>query len=126
MKYLICIGIVLNGYFIFYFNSGGGTFDVSILTLYKGNFQVEAVDGDAHLGGEDFDIRLVNHFVEEFQKEHNKDLRSNVNAMSRLRKECEDIKKTLSSSFHAQVYLECVLDCTLDSSISRAQFEELW
>lgn len=96
-------------------NSGGGTFDVSILTLYKGNFDVKAVDGDSHLGGEDFDNRLVNYFVQEFEKEHQKDLRSNEKAMNRLRKECEEAKKTLSTAFNASIYLESLLDSTLDS-----------
>lgn len=82
----------IDKYFISNFDSGGGTFDVSILTYFEGNFDVNAVDGDEHLGGQDFDNRLVNHFVQEFKQEHKKDLRCNPNAMNRLRKECEDVK----------------------------------
>ncbi|XP_055296740.1 heat shock 70 kDa protein 1-like [Sitodiplosis mosellana] len=87
---------------ILIFDLGGGTFDVSILTVYEGNFEVEAVDGDSHLGGEDFDNLLVNEFVEEFQKQLNENLRSDEKAMNRLRKECEEAKKTLSTAFNAQ------------------------
>lgn len=94
------------------------------MTLYDGNFDVEAVDGDSHLGGEDFDSRLVNHFVQELQKEHNKDLRSNERAMQHLRKECEEVKKTLSSAFESSTYLEFP-DYTLDTSISRSQFDKM-
>lgn len=112
------------GYFIFYFDSGGGTFDVSILTLDNGIFDVEAVGGDSHLGGEDFDNRLVNHFVQEFEKEHKIDLRSNDKAMQRLRKDCEEVKKTLSSALESKIYFEAS-ECALDTSISRPQFEEL-
>lgn len=98
---------------------------MSILTVYESNFDVNAVDGDAHLGGEDFNNRLVGHFVQKFLTEDNVDLRSNDKAMNRLRKECEKAKRTLSSASKALVYLEHTPDSTLEASILRTQFEEL-
>merc|ERR1711980_74577 len=74
------------------FDLGGGTFDVSILTLSEGIFEVKATAGDTHLGGEDFDNRLVNHFVNEFKRKNKKDLSTNKRAMRRLRTACEKAK----------------------------------
>ncbi len=72
------------------FDLGGGTFDVSILTIAEGSiFEVRSTAGDTHLGGEDFDNRLVNHFVEEFKRKHGKDLRKSPRALCRLRTACE-------------------------------------
>ncbi|OWM69547.1 probable heat shock protein ssa1 [Punica granatum] len=67
------------------FDLSGGTFDVSILTIEEGIFEVKATAGDTHLGGEDFDSRLVNHFVQEFKRKHKKDIRGNARALRRLR-----------------------------------------
>merc|ERR1711998_622819 len=80
------------------FDLGGGTFDVSLLTIEEGIFEVKATAGDTHLGGEDFDNRTVNHFVQEFKRKHKKDITSNPRAMRRLRTACERAKRTLSSS----------------------------
>jgi len=80
------------------FDLGGGTFDVSILTIEKGFFEVKSTSGDTHLGGEDFDSRMVNHFVQEFKCKHDKDISDNKRSLHRLRTECERAKRTLSSS----------------------------
>ncbi|KAL9695734.1 hypothetical protein quinque_015019 [Culex quinquefasciatus] len=80
------------------FDLGGGTFDVSILTIDEGSlFEVKSTAGDTHLGGEDFDNRLVNHFAEEFKRKHKKDMSGNVRALRRLRTACERAKRTPSS-----------------------------
>src|SRR5256885_14522271 len=71
------------------FDLGGGTFDVSLLTIEEGIFQVKATAGDTHLGGEDFDNRLVSHFAQEFKRKHKKDLSSNARALRRHRTACE-------------------------------------
>uniref|UniRef100_A0A9L0IN92 Heat shock 70 kDa protein 6 n=1 Tax=Equus asinus TaxID=9793 RepID=A0A9L0IN92_EQUAS len=83
------------------FDLGGGTFDVSVLTIDAGVFEVKATAGDTHLGGEDFDNRLVSHFMEEFRRKHGKDLSGNKRALRRLRTACERAKRTLSSSTQA-------------------------
>jgi len=80
------------------FHLGGGTFDVSILTIEKGFFEVKSTSGDTHLGGEDFDSRMVNHFVQEFKCKHDKDISDNKWSLHRLRRECERAKRTLSGS----------------------------
>lgn len=84
------------------FDLGGGTFDVSILTIEDGIFEVKSTAGDTHLGGEDFDNRMVNHFVAEFKRKHKKDLSANPRALRRLRTACERAKRTLSSSTQAR------------------------
>lgn len=81
---------------------GGGTFDVSVLTIEDGIFEVKSTAGDTHLGGEDFDNRMVNHFVTEFKRKHKKDLSTNQRALRRLRTACERAKRTLSSSSQAR------------------------
>merc|ERR1719372_31457 len=80
------------------FDLGGGTFDVSLLTIEEGIFEVKATAGDTHLGGEDFDNRMVDYFLQEFKRKHKKDLSGNPRAMRRLRTACERAKRTLSSS----------------------------
>ena len=80
------------------FDLGGGTFDVSILTIEDGIFEVKSTAGDTHLGGEDFDNRMVNHFIGEFKRKHKKDISDNKRAVRRLRTACERAKRTLSSS----------------------------
>ena len=77
------------------FDLGGGTFDVSLLTIEEDIFEVKATAGDTHLGGEDFDNRLVNHFVQEFKRKHKKDISGNARALRRLRTSCERAKRTL-------------------------------
>merc|ERR1711983_345108 len=86
---------------ILIFDLGGGTFDVSILSIEDGIFEVKATAGDTHLGGEDFDNRMVDHFVKEFQRKHKKDLTVNKRALRRLRTACERAKRTLSASAQA-------------------------
>ena len=85
------------------FDLGGGTFDVSILTIEEGIFEVKSTAGDTHLGGEDFDNRMVNHFIEEFKRKHKKDISGNKRAVRRLRTACERAKRTLSSGAQANI-----------------------
>ncbi len=87
------------------FDLGGGTFDVSILELGDGVFEVKATNGDTHLGGEDFDLRIVNHFVDEFKKEHGIDIHADKAAMQRLKEEAEKAKKELSTTEVAEINL---------------------
>ena len=82
---------------ILVFDLGGGTFDVSLLTIDNGVFEVVATAGDTHLGGEDFDQRLAEHFVKLFKKKHGKDIREDVKAMQKLKSEVEKAKRDLSS-----------------------------
>lgn len=109
------------------FDLGGGTFDVSVLTIDEGSlFEVRSTAGDTHLGGEDFDNRLVSHFTEEFKRKHRKDLRSNPRALRRLRTACERAKRTLSSSTEASIEIDALFEgIDFYSKISRARFEEL-
>ncbi|KAM9954067.1 hypothetical protein ACTFIR_009191 [Dictyostelium discoideum] len=108
------------------FDLGGGTFDVSLLSIDDGVFEVLATAGDTHLGGEDFDNRLVNHFVDEFKRKHKKDIMGNQRALRRLRTACERAKRTLSSSSQASVEIDSLYDgIDFYTSITRARFEEL-
>merc|ERR1712196_488295 len=108
------------------FDLGGGTFDVSLLTIDDGIFEVKATAGDTHLGGEDFDNRMVNHFVQEFKRKHKKDFTSNPRAMRRLRTACERAKRNLSSSANAQIEIDSLFEgVDFYSSITRARFEDL-
>ncbi|KIW01980.1 hsp72-like protein [Verruconis gallopava] len=108
------------------FDLGGGTFDVSLLTIEEGIFEVKATAGDTHLGGEDFDNRLVNHFVNEFKRKHKKDLTSNARALRRLRTACERAKRTLSSSAQTSIEIDSLYEgIDFYTSITRARFEEL-
>ncbi|XP_077307373.1 heat shock 70 kDa protein-like [Lithobates pipiens] len=111
---------------ILIFDLGGGTFDVSILTIDEGVFEVKATAGDTHLGGEDFDNRMVNHFVEEFKRKHKKDISQNKRALRRLRTACERAKRTLSSSTQASIEIDSLYEgIDFYTSITRARFEEL-
>ncbi|XP_067932561.1 heat shock protein 70 B2-like [Watersipora subatra] len=109
------------------FDLGGGTFDVSILTIAEGSmFEVRSTAGNTHLGGEDFDNRLVEHFAKEFERKHKKDLRKNARALRRLRTACERAKRTLSSSAQANVEIDSLFEgIDFYTSITRARFEEL-
>ncbi|XP_076322898.1 heat shock 70 kDa protein cognate 4 [Tachypleus tridentatus] len=108
------------------FDLGGGTFDVSILTIEDGIFEVKSTAGDTHLGGEDFDNRMVNHFVQEFKRKHKKDLTTNKRALRRLRTACERAKRTLSSSSQASIEIDSLFEgVDFYSTITRARFEEL-
>ena len=92
------------------FDLGGGTFDVSVLTIEDGIFEVKSTAGDTHLGGEDFDNRLVNHFVQEFKRKHKKDFSDNKRALRRLRTACERAKRTLSSSTQASIEIDSLFE----------------
>merc|ERR1712138_144360 len=108
------------------FDLGGGTFDVSLLTIEEGIFEVKATAGDTHLGGEDFDNRTVNHFVQEFKRKHKKDITGNPRAMRRLRTACERAKRTLSSSTQAHLEIDSLFEgIDFNSTITRARFEDL-
>ena len=111
---------------ILIFDLGGGTFDVSLLTLEEAIFEVKATAGDTHLGGEDFDNRLVNHFVQEFKRKHKKDIKDNPRSMRRLRNACERAKRTLSASTQTSIEIDSLFEgVDFFSSITRARFEEL-
>ncbi|RAL10757.1 molecular chaperone Hsp70 [Aspergillus homomorphus CBS 101889] len=108
------------------FDLGGGTFDVSLLTIEEGIFEVKATAGDTHLGGEDFDNRLVNHFSTEFKRKFKKDLTSNARALRRLRTACERAKRTLSSAAQTSIEIDSLFEgIDFYTSITRARFEEL-
>ncbi|GAV02426.1 HSP70-12 [Ramazzottius varieornatus] len=108
------------------FDLGGGTFDVSILTIEEGIFEVKSTAGDTHLGGEDFDNRMVTHFVQEFKRKHKKDISDSPRALRRLRTACERAKRTLSSSTQASIEIDSLFDgIDFYTSITRARFEEL-
>lgn len=108
------------------FDLGGGTFDVSLLSIEEGIFEVKATAGDTHLGGEDFDNRLVEHFTQEFKRKHRKDITSNQRALRRLRTACERAKRTLSSSAQAYIEIDSLFDgIDFNSTITRARFEDM-
>nr|CAD2190841.1 unnamed protein product [Meloidogyne enterolobii] len=108
------------------FDLGGGTFDVSILTIEDGIFEVKSTAGDTHLGGEDFDNRMVNHFVAEFKRKRKKDLTTNPRALRRLRTACECAKRTLSSFTQASIEIDSLYDgIDFYTNIMRSCFEEL-
>ncbi|KAG2630127.1 hypothetical protein PVAP13_3KG494700 [Panicum virgatum] len=108
------------------FDLGGGTFDVSLLTIEEGIFEVKATAGDTHLGGEDFDNRMVNHFVQEFKRKNKKDITGNPRALRRLRTACERAKRTLSSTAQTTIEIDSLYEgIDFYSTITRARFEEL-
>ncbi|KAH7437995.1 hypothetical protein KP509_05G100300 [Ceratopteris richardii] len=111
------------------FDLGGGTFDVSVLTIAiseEAIFEVKATAGDTHLGGEDFDNRMVNHFVQEFKRKYKKDITGNARALRRLRTSCERAKRTLSSAAQTTIEIDSLYEgIDFYSSIPRARFEEL-
>jgi len=108
------------------FDLGGGTFDVSLLTIEEGIFEVKSTAGDTHLGGEDFDNRLVNHFTNEFKRKNKKDITGNARALRRLRTACERAKRTLSSTAQTTIEIDSLYEgIDFYSSITRARFEEL-
>jgi len=108
------------------FDLGGGTFDVSLLTLEEGVFEVKATAGDTHLGGEDFDNSLVQYFMEEFKRKYKKDMSKNNRSMRRLRTACERAKRALSSATQATVEIDSLFEgVDFNSTITRARFEDL-
>jgi len=108
------------------FDLGGGTFDVSLLTIEEGIFEVKATAGDTHLGGEDFDNRMVDYFLQDFKRRHRKDMSTNQRSLRRLRTACERAKRTLSSSTQAHIEIDSLFDgIDFNSTITRARFEDL-
>lgn len=103
-----------------------GTFDVTILEVAEGVFEVKATAGDSHLGGEDLDNRLVNHFIQEFKRKHKHDITGNARAVRRMRTACERAKRTLSSAAQTTIELDSLYEgIDFNTSITRARFEEL-
>ena len=108
------------------FDLGGGTFDVSLLTIEEGIFEVKATAGDTHLGGEDFDNLMVDYFLTDFKRKHRKDMSGNNRALRRLRTACERAKRTLSSSTQAHIEIDSLFDAIdYNATITRARFEDL-
>jgi L1 cell adhesion molecule like protein len=108
------------------FDLGGGTFDVSLLSIDEGVFEVKATAGDTHLGGEDFDNKLVDHLANEFKRKNKKDITSNQRSLRRLRTGAERAKRTLSSSAQASIEIDSLYEgIDFYTSITRARFEEL-
>jgi len=108
------------------FDLGGGTFDVSLLTIDNGVFEVIATAGDTHLGGEDFDQRLAEHFAKIIKKKHNVDIKQDVRALQKLKSEVEIAKRDLSSVLQVKVTIEGLVDgVDFEETITRARFEEL-
>ncbi len=111
---------------ILVFDLGGGTFDVSLLTIDEEIFEVKATAGNTHLGGEDFDNRLVRHFSEEFKRKHKQDISQNDRALRRLRNQCERAKRTLSSTHQTTIEIEALFGgIDFQSTLTRARFEDL-
>jgi heat shock protein 1/8 len=111
---------------ILIFDLGGGTFDVSILAIDEGIFEVKSTAGDTHLGGEDFDNRMVNYCKEQFKRKFKKDISSNKRSMRRLRSACEKAKRTLSASAEASVEIDSLFEGhDFYIKITRAKFEEI-
>merc|ERR1711959_860395 len=109
------------------FDLGGGTFDVSLLAIEDGIFEVKATAGDTHLGGEDFDHNMVQHFMGEFKRKHRgKDITTNARALRRLRSACERAKRTLSAAPQAFIEIDSLFEgIDFNSTIARAKFEEM-
>ena len=111
---------------ILIFDCGGGTFDVSILNIEDAIFEVKATAGDTHLGGEDFDTKLVEYFVEEFKRKNKKDITESKRSLRRLRTACESAKRTLSSATVANIEIDSLYDgIDFTTTITRAKFENL-
>uniref|UniRef100_A0A1W7RAC2 Heat shock 70 kDa protein cognate 3 n=1 Tax=Hadrurus spadix TaxID=141984 RepID=A0A1W7RAC2_9SCOR len=111
---------------ILVFDLGGGTFDVSMLTIDNGVFEVVSTNGDTHLGGEDFDQRVMEHFIKLYKKKTGKDIRSDNRAVQKLRREVEKAKRTLSSAHQARIEIESMYEGEdFSETLTRAKFEEL-
>merc|ERR1719312_133596 len=108
------------------FDLGGGTFDVSLLSITDGVFEVLATSGDTHLGGEDFDQRVMEHFLKLIKKKMGKDIRSDNRAVQKLRREVEKAKRALSSTHQTRLEIESLVDGEdFSETLTRAKFEEL-
>jgi len=111
---------------ILVFDLGGGTFDVSLLTIDDGFFEVVATNGDTHLGGEDFDNRMMKYFLDILKKKHKKDIKGDYKALARLKKSCEIAKRQLSSQPEARVEVDNLVEgVDFSEKITRAKFEEI-
>merc|ERR1719464_155873 len=111
---------------IIVYDLGGGTFDVSLLTLDEGVFEVVATNGDTHLGGQDFDERVMNHFIKVFKRKNKIDIRNNNRAIAKLRREVEKAKRALSSTTQVRIEIENFADgIDFSETLTRARFEEL-
>ena len=109
---------------ILVYDLGGGTFDVSLLTIDNGVFEVVATNGDTHLGGEDFDQRVMQHFMKIFQKKHGKDMSVDKRSIQKLRREVEKTKRALSSTHQARLEIEALYDgVDFSETLTRARFE---
>ncbi|XP_023767677.1 heat shock 70 kDa protein 1 [Lactuca sativa] len=109
------------------FDIGGGTFDVSVISIDReGHIQVKATGGDTHLGGEDFDNRMVKHFVEEIKRKHKEDISSNQRALGRLRVHCERAKRIVSTAVQTRIDIDCLVNGKdFSLKFTRAKFEEV-
>ena len=111
---------------ILVYDLGGGTFDVSLLTIDNGVFEVVATNGDTHLGGEDFDQRVMQHFMKIFEKKHGKDMTKDKRSIQKLRREVEKTKRALSSTHQARLEIEALYDgVDFSETLTRARFEAL-
>lgn len=111
---------------ILVFDLGGGTFDVSLLTIDNGVFEVVATNGDTHLGGEDFDQRVMEHFIKLYKKKTGKDVRKDNRAVQKLRREVEKAKRALSSQHQVKIEIESFFEGEdFSETLTRAKFEEL-
>ena len=111
---------------ILIYDLGGGTFDVSLLNIEEGVFEVKATAGDTHLGGEDFDRKMMDFFISDFKKKFKKDISGNKKSLRKLQTACESAKKTLSSNTIANIEIDSFFDgIDYSTSISRAKFESL-
>merc|ERR1711963_356446 len=106
------------------FDLGGGTFDVSLLTIDNGVFEVVSTNGDTHLGGEDFDQRVMEHFIKLYKKKKGKDLRKDARAVQKLRREVEKAKRALSASHQVRVEVESLFEGEDFSENQEAEAEE--
>ncbi|KAL0194424.1 hypothetical protein M9458_012720, partial [Cirrhinus mrigala] len=111
---------------ILVFDLGGGTFDVSLLTINNGVFEVKGTNGDTHLGGEDFDQRVMEHFIKLYKSKTGMDVRKDHRAMQKLRREVEKAKRTLSTQYQARIEIEYFFEGEgFSETLTRAKFEEL-
>ena len=108
------------------FDLGGGTFDVSVLTIDEGVFEVISTNGDTHLGGEDFDQRVMNHFMKVFRKRTKKDMSKDKRSVQKLKREVEKAKRALSTTHETRIEIENLFDGEdLSEVLTRARFEEI-
>tara|TARA_Y100000992_G_C21270203_1_gene496278 strand:+ start:115 stop:2019 length:1905 start_codon:yes stop_codon:yes gene_type:complete len=111
---------------IIIYDVGGGTLDVTLLSLDEGIFEVKATSGDTHLGGEDFDTNLMIYFMDDFKRKHRKNLSQSKKAMAKLKKECERLKRSLSSASQAHMEIDSLMDgIDYNTTLTRAKFEQL-